>query len=63
MKTPVAYTYVVASRRKRTSRKWSLAILYPDGVADTLTSYTTRAKAIGAARILAGASGIVEVRP
>lgn len=63
MRTPVPYTYVVASMRRRTAARWSLSIHLPNGMVETLTNYRRRQAAIDAARLLAFGSGNVEVRP
>lgn len=63
MRNPVRYTYVVASRRRRNGVQWALAVLRPDGLAETLTHYASRARAVSAARLLAGSLKRVEIRP
>ncbi|RBO90497.1 hypothetical protein [Pseudochrobactrum asaccharolyticum] len=63
MKPVIPYTYVVASQRRRTRSRWALSIHLPNGVVECLTTYSDRTKAVAAARLLAGSSKHVVVRP
>ena len=63
MKAPIPYTYVVAAKRRRNRVRWALAVLRPDGLAETMTLYASRARAVSAARLLAGSLKRVEIRP
>lgn len=62
MKAPIAYTYVILNERRRSTARWSLAIQFPNGILERLTTYKSRYRAVSAAKTLAVGSCRIEVR-